>query len=55
MKYNQPHATAKWGTMAKDWELGVDYGRLIRERFERAQAAVKNFNVANAYFFNATK
>jgi hypothetical protein len=33
----------------------VDYGRLIRERFERAQAAVKNFNVANAYFFNATK
>ena len=41
MKYNRPQATASWGTMAKDWELGVDYGRLFRERFEDAQAAVK--------------
>jgi len=52
MKYNQPHATAKWGTMAKDWELGVDYGRLIRERFERAQAAVKNAGLGAALCFN---
>ena len=41
MKYNRPSATANWGTMAKDWELSVDYSRLVRERFDRAQAAVK--------------
>ena len=41
MKYNVPHARAKWGTMAKDWELGVNFDRLRRERFERAQAAIK--------------
>jgi Xaa-Pro dipeptidase len=27
--------------MAKDYEIGVDFQRLIRERFEKAQAAVK--------------
>ncbi len=41
MKYNVPHARANWGTMGKDWELGVDFSRLRRERFERAQAAIK--------------
>lgn len=41
MKYNVPHARANWGTMGKDWELGVNFDRLRRERFERAQAAIK--------------
>jgi Xaa-Pro aminopeptidase len=52
MNYNRPHATASWGTMAKDWELGVDYGRLIRERFERAQAAVKAAGLGAVLCFN---
>jgi Xaa-Pro aminopeptidase len=52
MKYNRPHATASWGTMAKDWELGVDYGRLIRERFDRAQAAVKAAGLGAVLCFN---
>jgi Xaa-Pro aminopeptidase len=62
MKYNRPHATARWGTMAKDWELGVDYQRLNRERFARAQAAVKAaglgavlcFNVDNVRYITGT-
>ena len=41
MKYNRPHATAKWGTMATDWEAGVNFPRLIEDRFQKAQAAVK--------------
>jgi Xaa-Pro aminopeptidase len=41
VKYNQPYATAHWGTQAKDWEGGVDYHRLRAERLARAQAAVK--------------
>ena len=52
MKYNRPHATAQWGTMAKDWELGVDYGRMIRERFERAQKSVKAAGLGAALCFN---
>ena len=62
MKYNRPHATASWGTMAKDWEAGIDYPRLIRERFQRAQAAVKAaglgavlcFNVDNVRYITGT-
>jgi Xaa-Pro aminopeptidase len=41
MIYNRPHTKASWGTMAKDWEAGVNFERLKRERFDRAQAAVK--------------
>lgn len=41
MHYNRPHSTATWGTMAKDWEIGVDYGKLNKERREKAQAAIK--------------
>ncbi len=41
MHYNRPHATATWGTMAKDWEAGVDFQKLNHERKERAQAAIK--------------
>ncbi|PLX61590.1 M24 family metallopeptidase [Sedimenticola selenatireducens] len=42
MHYNRPHATATWGTMGKDWEAGVDFAKLNRERKERAQVAIKN-------------
>lgn len=52
MKYNRPHATAPWGTMAKDWELGVDYPRMVRERFERAQSAVKAVGLGAVLCFN---
>jgi Xaa-Pro aminopeptidase len=52
MKYNRPHATAQWGTMAKDWELGIDYGRMVRERFQRAQNAVKAAGLGGALCFN---
>lgn len=52
MKYNRPHATASWGTMAKDWELGVDYGRMVRERFERAQNSVKAAGLGGVLCFN---
>ena len=41
MKYNRPYSRARWGTMAKDYEVGVNYQRLIQERFLKAQAAVK--------------
>ena len=62
MQYNRPHATAKWGLMATDWEAGVDYSRLIRERFEKAQASVKasglgavlTFNFDNIRYITAT-
>lgn len=41
MKYNRANTRALWGTMATDWEAGVDFVRLKSERFEKAQAAVK--------------
>ena len=41
MKYNVPTSRARWGLMAKDFETGVNYDRLRRERFAKAQAAVK--------------
>jgi Xaa-Pro dipeptidase len=52
MQYNRPHATATWGTMATDWEAGVDFPRLIRERFEKAQAAVKAKGLGAVLCFN---
>ncbi len=62
MKYNRPHSTAGWGTMAKDWERGIDYPRLVQERFERAQASVRSsglgavlcFNVDNVRYLTGT-
>ncbi len=41
MHYNRPHKTATWGTMAKDWEAGINYPRLREERAQKAQAAIK--------------
>lgn len=40
MKYNISYAKARWGTLARDYEIGVDFQRLIRERFSKAQTAV---------------
>ncbi|MCZ6773862.1 MAG: Xaa-Pro peptidase family protein [Proteobacteria bacterium] len=62
MKYNRRHATATWGTMAKDWEAGVDMAKLNRDRVARAQAAIKNaglgavlcFNMDNTRYLTAT-
>ena len=42
MKYNRPHGTASWGTQAKDWERGIDYDRLRKQRLARAQQAIKS-------------
>ena len=36
--------------MAKAWEPGIDYGRLIRERFERAQAAANLLQILSTGF-----
>lgn len=52
MKYNRPHSTAKWGTMGKDWELGIDYQRMNRERLARAKDAVKNAGLGGVLCFN---
>jgi hypothetical protein len=42
VKYNRPSGTASWGTRAKDWERGIDYDRLSKQRIARAQAAIKS-------------
>ena len=52
MKYNRPHATAAWGTMAKDWEAGIDYPRMVRDRFRRAQDSVKAAGLGAVLCFN---
>ena len=52
MKYNRPHATARWGTMAADWEAGVDFPRLIRDRFQKAQASIKAKGLGAVLAFN---
>ena len=52
MHYNRPHATATWGTMSKDWEAGVDFGKLQRDRLERAQQAVSDAGFGAFLCFN---
>ena len=52
MKYNGPYATASWGQMAKDWEEGIDYSRMSKERLAKAQAAVKNAGLGGVLCFN---
>jgi len=52
MKYNRPHAVASYGTQAKDWERGVDYARLIRERLQRAQDSVRANGLGAVLCFN---
>ena len=48
MKYNRPQATASWGTMAKDWERGIDYDRLHKQRLARAQQAIRHAGLGGA-------
>ena len=52
MKYNRPQATASWGSMAKDWEKGVDYDRLHKERLARAQEAIRHAGLGGVIAFN---
>src|SRR5262245_39024636 len=52
MKYNRPQATASWGTMAKDWEKGIDYDRLFKERLKRAQNAIRHAGLGAVVAFN---
>jgi Xaa-Pro aminopeptidase len=52
MFYNKPHATAKWGTMAMDWEMGVNLQRLIQTRLQKAQAAIKASGLGAVLAFN---
>jgi Xaa-Pro aminopeptidase len=51
MRYNRPHATATWGTMATDWEAGIDFRKLNRERADRARTAVKAAGLGCALCF----
>ena len=52
MKYNRPHTTARWGTMATDWEAGVNFPRLVQERFQQAQASLKVKGLGAVLCFN---
>ena len=52
MKYNSPHASASWGTTAKDWEQGVDYHRLSKARLARAQKAITHAGLGGVLCFN---
>lgn len=52
MKYNQPHGSARWGTMGSDWEAGVNFSKLISERTERAKAAIKKAGLGSFLTFN---
>ncbi|MEE2761519.1 MAG: Xaa-Pro peptidase family protein [Pseudomonadota bacterium] len=52
MHYNRPRSTATWGTIAKDWEAGVDYKKLQTDRQERAQQAAKNAGLGAFLCFN---
>jgi len=52
MKYNRPQATASWGMMAKDWEKGIDYDRLFKERLQRTQAAIRHAGLGGVIAFN---
>src|SRR5580692_12599476 len=52
MKYNRKQATASWGTMAKDWEQGIDYARLHKERVKKAQAAIRHAGLGAVLAFN---
>ena len=63
MKYNRPQATASWGTMAKDWEQGIDYDRLSQGAADagagrdppcRARARVLCFNFDNIRYITGT-
>jgi Xaa-Pro dipeptidase len=52
MFYNRSHATAKWGTMAMDWEAGVNFERLIEERLQKAQRSIRTNGLGAVLAFN---
>jgi Xaa-Pro aminopeptidase len=52
MKYNRPYATASYGTMATDWEGGVNYDRMRKARLQRAQNAIKAAGLGGVICFN---
>ena len=52
MKYNRPYSRARWGTLAKDFELGVDFQRLRQERAIKAQGAVKAAGLGAGLYFD---
>lgn len=52
MKYNVPHGTAKTGVTGLDWEQGVDFDRLRKERLARAQAAIAKAGLGAVITFN---
>lgn len=52
MKYNAPHSTASFGSQAKDWEKGIDYDRLFKERLKRAKTAIRNAGLGAVICFN---
>jgi Xaa-Pro dipeptidase len=52
MKYNRPYSRARSGTMAKDFEKGVDFDRLRRDRLARAQAALKRRGLGGVICFD---
>ena len=52
MHYNRPRSTATWGTIAKDWEAGVDFRKLQSDRLERAQTAAKDAGFGAFLCFN---
>src|ERR1700722_18288536 len=52
MKYNRPHGRASFGTQGKDWEAGIDYQRLNKERLARAQSALTRAGLAAVVCFN---
>ena len=52
MKYNRPYSRARWGTMAKDFEKGVDFDRLRRERLAKAQAGIKGRDLGAVLCFD---
>ncbi len=54
MFYTRPHATATWGTQAKDWEAGVDYRKLVTDRTERARQAITDAGLAAVICLNLT-
>jgi len=52
MRYNRPHATAKWGTMASDWEAGVSFHRLRTERLQKVKTALIAKDIGAVLCFN---
>ncbi|MDR0294149.1 MAG: Xaa-Pro peptidase family protein [Oscillospiraceae bacterium] len=53
MQYNQKYRRTRYGTMARDFELGVDYNKLRAERFQRAQQQVREKGLGGVLCFDS--